>query len=64
MKERTFFPFLFTAMPVRGILDTQSCLTLCDPMDYNLPGFLVHGIFPGKNMGMGCHFRRSEGHIV
>ena len=24
---------------------TQSCLTLCDPMDSNLPGSSVHGIF-------------------
>ena len=24
---------------------TQSCLTLCDPMDCSLPGFSVHGIF-------------------
>ena len=23
---------------------TQSCLTLCGPMDYSLPGFSVHGI--------------------
>ena len=23
---------------------TQLCLTLCDPMDYNLPGSSVHGI--------------------
>ena len=23
----------------------QSCLTLCDPMDYSLPGSSVHGIF-------------------
>ena len=23
----------------------QSCPTLCDPMDWNLPGFSVHGIF-------------------
>ena len=22
----------------------QSCLTLCDPMDYSLPGYSVHGI--------------------
>ena len=22
----------------------QSCLSLCDPMDYSLPGFSVHGI--------------------
>ena len=25
---------------------TQSCLTLCSPMDHNLPGSCVHGIFP------------------
>ena len=24
---------------------TQSCPTLCDPMDCSLPGFSVHGIF-------------------
>ena len=24
-------------------------------MDYNLPGSFVHGIFPGKNTGVGCH---------
>ena len=23
----------------------QSCLTLCDPMDYSLPGYSVHGIY-------------------
>ena len=23
---------------------TQSCLTLCDPMDYSLPGFSDNGI--------------------
>ena len=26
-------------------LATQSCLTLCDPMDYSPPGSSVHGIF-------------------
>ena len=34
----------------------QSCLTLCDPIDYSLPGSSVHGIFPGKSTGVGCHF--------
>ena len=29
----------------------QSCLFLCDPMDYNLPGFFVHGNSSGKNTG-------------
>ena len=35
-------------------LVTQSCLTLCDPMDYSLPGSSVHGDSPGQNTGMGC----------
>ena len=34
----------------------QSCPTLCDPMDCSLPGSSVHGIFPGKNTGVGWHF--------
>ena len=33
----------------------QLCLALCNVMDYGLPGFSVHGIFPGKNPGVGCH---------
>ena len=28
---------------------SQSCLTLCDPMDCNLPVSSVHGDSPGKN---------------
>ena len=32
------------------------CATLFDPMDYSLPGSSVHGISPGKNTGVGCHF--------
>ena len=27
---------------------TQLCLTLCDPMDYSLPGSSVHGIFQAR----------------
>ena len=34
----------------------QSCPTLCDPMDCSPLGSSVHGIFPGKNIGVGCHF--------
>ena len=34
----------------------QSCLTVCGPMDCNLPGSSVQGIFSGKNTGVGCHF--------
>ena len=30
------------------VLVTQSCLTLCDPMDGSLPGSSVHGIFQAR----------------
>ena len=33
----------------------QSCLTLCDPMVFSLPGSSIHGR-TGKNTGLGCHF--------
>ena len=36
-------------------LVTQSCLTLCDPMDCSPPGSFVHGDSPGKNTGMSWH---------
>ena len=36
-------------------LVTQSCLTLCHPMDCSPPGSSVHGDYPGKNTGVGCH---------
>ena len=34
----------------------QTCPTLCNFMDCNQPGSSVHGIFPGVNTGVGCHF--------
>ena len=33
----------------------QLCSTLCDPMDYSLPGSSVHGDSLGKNPEVGCH---------
>ena len=30
------------------VLVAQSCLTLCDPMDYSLLGFSVHGILQAR----------------
>ena len=33
---------------------TQSCPTLCDPMDCSQPVSSVHGASPGKNIGVGC----------
>ena len=37
-------------------LVTKSCPALHDPMDCSLPGSSVHGVFIGKNTGMGCYF--------
>ena len=34
---------------------SQLCLTLCDPMDYSLPGSSDHGVSQART-GMGCHF--------
>ena len=36
-------------------LVAQSCVTLCNPMDYSPPGSSVHGDSLGKNTGVGCH---------
>ena len=33
---------------------TQSCLTLCDPMDSSLPGSFVHGIFQARVLEWGA----------
>ena len=41
---------------LKGLKTIKSCQTLCYPMDCSLPGFSVHGIFPGKNTAVGCHF--------
>ena len=37
-----------------------SDVRLCNPMDCRLPGF---GDFPGKNIGVGCHFLRLNERI-
>ena len=34
---------------------SQSCPTLCNPMDCTPPDSCVHGDSPGKNTGVGCH---------
>ena len=34
-------------------LVSQSCLILCDPLDYSPPGTSVRGDSPGKNTGVG-----------
>ena len=32
----------------------QSCLTLCDPMDWSLPGSFIHGIFQARVLECGA----------
>ena len=39
---------------------TQSCLTLCNPMDCSPAKPLYPWDFPGKNTGVGCHFVLQE----
>ena len=34
---------------------SQSCSTLCNPMNCSMPGCSVHEDSPGKNIGVGCH---------
>ena len=34
---------------------TQSCLTLCNPMDYSPSGSSVHGIFQARILGVSCY---------
>ena len=33
----------------------QLCPAVCDPVDCSLPGSSVHGVSPGKSIGVGCH---------
>ena len=43
------------------VLVTQSCLTLCDPMDCSLPGSSVHGILQARILEwVGIPFSRGS----
>ena len=46
----------YTHTHVMPCLVAQLCLTLCDPVDYSLPGSSVHWDSPRKNTRLGCHF--------
>ena len=47
--------FLLQCMKVKSEGEVaQSCLTLCDPMDYSLPGSSVHGIFQARVLEWGA----------
>ena len=48
--------FLCILMMKRENEVTQSCPTLCNPMDCSPPGSSVHGDSPGNNTGVGCYF--------
>ena len=45
-------PFFSCLLP--SVFHAHLCPTLCGPMDHSSPGFLVHRIFLGKNIGVGC----------
>ena len=38
-----------------AVIVSQSCPSLCDPMDCSPPGSSVHRDSPGKNTGVDCH---------
>ena len=42
------------------VLVSQSCPTLCDPMDCSLPGSFVHGILQARILEVGCHSLLQE----
>ena len=53
-----FFPeVVFSMVNLTTVLClvAQSCLTLCDSVDWSPTGSSVHGDFPGKNTGVGFH---------
>ena len=47
---------MWVCLCARTRASVQQHPTLCYPMEHGLPGFSSHGIFPGKNTGVGCHF--------
>ena len=48
--------FLLQCMKVKIESEVaQSCPTLSNSMGCSLPGSSIHGVFPGKSTGVGCH---------
>ena len=54
-KHLSFLYFLYCECPV-----TQSCPTVCNPMDCSPPGFSVHGILQAKECWSGLPFATAE----
>ena len=50
--SKSFLVISITPLVLHGclVLVAQSCLTLCDPMDYSLPGFSVHEILQARTL--------------
>ena len=46
--DTAFWTLLLTMKKWKKSEVTQSCPTLCDPMDCNLPGSSIHGIFQAR----------------
>ena len=56
LKRMISFPHYLHAHESICCSVSKSCPTLCSPVNCSPPGFSVHGDFPGKNTGVGCHF--------
>ena len=41
-------------MSIAAAKSLQSCPTLCDPMNYSLPGSSIHGIFQARVLEWGA----------
>ena len=46
--SRLYFPQTPSACYYRVCAQLLSCVTLCNPMNYSLPGSSVHGIFQAR----------------
>ena len=56
--------FLLQCMKVKSESEvTQSCPTLCDPMDCSLPGSSIHGIFQARVLEWGAIAFSAEGSL-
>ena len=50
------FRYVCVCVVVVVVLVTQSCPTLCNPVDWSPPGFSVPGISQARILELGCHF--------
>ena len=61
INEKVTSVYLMTFKFFVVVLVPQSCLSLCDHMDFDPSDPSVHGIFPGKYTGVGCLFLLGQG---